>query len=72
MERSGYDGIREAISAVFTGEDAAALERVGDGIAYSARDWLVIGRNEPGVQNIIRTLRTANQTKRVGEAASSG
>ncbi len=44
---------------MFTGEDVAALERAGDGIAHTARDQLLIGRNEPGVQNIIRTLRAA-------------
>lgn len=53
--------IRQVISAVLTGEDVAALERAGDGIAHSARDRVLIGRNEPGVQNIIHTLRTASQ-----------
>ncbi len=58
-ERRDYMGIWEMLSAVFTGEDVAALERAGDGIAHSARDHLVIGKNEPGVQNVIRTLQAA-------------
>ena len=61
VERRHYDRIWQAISAVFTGEDVAALERAGDGIAHSGREHLLIGRNEPGVQNIIRTLRGARE-----------
>jgi hypothetical protein len=29
------------------------------GLAHTARDYLLIGRNEPGVQHMIRTLRAA-------------
>jgi len=62
-EREQYAPLWEVLSAVFTGEDAAALERAGDGIARSARDHLLIGRNEPGVQNVIRTLRAASDER---------
>lgn len=62
-EREVYEGIWEILSAVFTGEDVVALERAGDGIAHSARDHLLIGRNEPGVQNIIRVLRGASRKR---------
>ncbi|MDJ0851284.1 MAG: aromatic ring-hydroxylating dioxygenase subunit alpha [Myxococcota bacterium] len=62
-ERESYARIRETVSAVLTREDAAALERAGDGIAHSARDHVLIGRNEPGVQNIVRTLRAAAQAR---------
>lgn len=64
-ERENYTGLWELLNAVFTGEDADALERAGDGIAHTARDYFVIGKNEPGVQNIIRTLRTASQHRGV-------
>jgi hypothetical protein len=50
---------------VFTGEDVAALERAGEGIAHTARNHLLVGKNEPGVQNIIRTLRAASQQRGV-------
>ena len=56
-ERKGYTGLWEILSAVFTGEDVEALERAGEGLAHTARDYLLIGKNEPGVQNTIRTLR---------------
>ena len=68
VEREHYRAVFEAITAVFTGEDAAALERAGDGLAHSAREHLLIGRNEPGVQNIVRTLQAAGR----GRAARSG
>lgn len=72
-ERKAYMGIWEILSAVFTGEDVAALERAGDGIAHSARDYLLIGKNEPGVQNIIRTLRAAaERAERLGGTAKRG
>jgi len=60
-ERAGYEGLFEILSGVFTGEDAAALERVGEGLAHTARGHLLIGRNEPGVQHMIRTLRAARR-----------
>ena len=59
-ERKRYMGNWELLSAVFMGEDVVALERAGDGIAHSARDHLLIGKNEPGLQNTIRTLRAAS------------
>jgi choline monooxygenase len=60
-ERTRYEELFEILSAVFTGEDAAALERVGEGLAHTARDQVLIGRNEPGVQHMIRTLRAARR-----------
>ncbi|MGI9592238.1 MAG: aromatic ring-hydroxylating oxygenase subunit alpha [Myxococcota bacterium] len=62
-EREDYTRLWELLGAVFTGEDGAVLERAGDGIAHTARDHLLIGRNEPGVQNIIRTLQAASATR---------
>jgi phenylpropionate dioxygenase-like ring-hydroxylating dioxygenase large terminal subunit len=58
-ERAGYDSLFEILTGVFTGEDATALERVGEGLAHTARDHLLIGRNEPGVQHMIQTLQAA-------------
>lgn len=62
-ERKEYAGLWEILSAVFTGEDAAALERAGEGLAHTARDHLLIGRNEPGVQHIVRVLRAAGEER---------
>ena len=62
-ERKDYTGLWEILSAVFTGEDVAALERAGDGIAHSARDHLLVGKNEPGVQNVIRAFREASKER---------
>jgi len=72
-ERADYEGIWKALGVVFTGEDVAVLERAGDGLARSAREQLRIGRNEPGVQNMIRTLRAAGRAcGQAGEAPLSG
>jgi hypothetical protein len=62
-ERENYLGIWDAVTALFTGEDAAALERAGDGVAHTARDHFIVGRNEPGVQNMVRTLQAASRTR---------
>lgn len=59
-ERKEYTGLGEILSAVFTGEHAAALERAGEGLAHTARDHLLIGEYEPGFQNIIPVLRAAS------------
>ena len=63
VERKDYTGLWEILSAVFTGEDVAALERAGEGLAHTARDYLLIGKNEPGVQNVIRVLREASEER---------
>lgn len=54
--RLGRDGIWKAIST-------------GGGLAHSAQDHLLIGRNEPGGQNIIRVLRAASRERGVDDAA---
>jgi hypothetical protein len=62
-QRNEYTGLWDILDAVFTVEDVAAVERAGEGLARSARDHLLVGRNEPGVQHMIRTLRHASQQR---------
>jgi len=73
-ERTEYARIRDILTGVFTGEDAAALDRVGEGLTRTARDHVLIGRNEPGVQNVIRTLQAASAKRRCAneQAAQRG
>ena len=64
-ERPEYEAIWEAVSCVFLGKDGAALERPGEGLACSTREFLLIGRNEPGMQSIVRTLSAAGAERSI-------
>lgn len=54
--RSGYEEIYEQVHAAVRDEDFAMLPSCGDGVRHGGHDYMVIGRNELGVQHLIRTL----------------
>lgn len=60
-ELKEYMRLWKTLDAVFTVEDVAALERSGDGLTHSAREYLLIGKNEPGIQNMVRRLQAEGQ-----------
>jgi hypothetical protein len=42
-----------------TDEDNPVLRRCGEGLRSAGHDHVVIGRNEPGVQNVLTRLQEA-------------
>ncbi|WP_046317323.1 aromatic ring-hydroxylating dioxygenase subunit alpha [Mycobacterium sp. UM_Kg1] len=54
--RSGYDTIFAAVHAAVRDEDFAMLPQCGEGVRHGQHDHMVIGRNEIGVQHMIRTF----------------
>ena len=56
---AGYQELYELVHAAVRDEDFAMLPSCGDGIAHAQHDHMVIGRNEPGVQNVVRTMAAA-------------
>jgi choline monooxygenase len=57
--RAGYWSLYEAVHAALTDEDFAMLPSCGDGVRHGQHDHMVIGRNEIGVQNVVRALSDA-------------
>jgi nitrite reductase/ring-hydroxylating ferredoxin subunit len=57
--RQGYTELFEQTHAAVRGEDFAVLPTCGDGIAHGQHDHMLIGRNEIGVQHVVRTLAGA-------------
>ena len=57
--RAGYLELYEAVHAAVRDEDFALLPSCGDGIRHAQHDHMVIGRNEIGVQNVVRAFVTA-------------
>jgi phenylpropionate dioxygenase-like ring-hydroxylating dioxygenase large terminal subunit len=53
---AGYHALYEQVHAAVRDEDFAVLPSCGDGIRHAQHDHMVIGRNEPGVQNVIRAF----------------
>lgn len=54
-----YLGIYEAVHAAVRDEDFAMLPGCGDGIRHAQHHYMVIGRNEIGVQHVVRTFAAA-------------
>ena len=54
--RSGYEAIYELVHAAVRDEDFTMLPSCGDGVRNAQHDHMLIGRNEIGVQHLIRTL----------------
>ncbi|MDT5409886.1 MAG: hypothetical protein QOG14_2106 [Mycobacterium sp.] len=54
--RSGYDMIFAAVHAAVRDEDFAMLPQCGEGVRHGQHDHMVIGRNEIGVQHMIRVF----------------
>lgn len=58
-ERTGYHELFEAVHAALRDEDFGMLPQCGQGIQRGQHGHMVIGRNEIGVQHLIRTLAQA-------------
>lgn len=54
--RAGYDTIFAAVHAAVRDEDFAMLPQCGEGVRHGQHDHMVIGRNEIGVQHMIRVF----------------
>ena len=55
-ERAGYEAIYEQVHYAIRDEDFTMLPSCGDGVRNGQHDHMLIGRNEIGVQHMIRTL----------------
>jgi nitrite reductase/ring-hydroxylating ferredoxin subunit len=58
-ERAGYDALFEQVHAAVRDEDFGMLPQCGDGIRNGQHDHMLIGRNEIGVQHVVRSFATA-------------
>ncbi|MGZ4710034.1 MAG: aromatic ring-hydroxylating oxygenase subunit alpha [Acidimicrobiales bacterium] len=59
--RAGYLELYEAVHAAVRDEDFTMLPSCGDAIRHAQHDHMVIGRNEIGVQNVVRAFADALQ-----------
>ena len=57
--RAGYHELYEAVHRAVRDEDFGMLPQCGEGIRQAQHEHLVIGRNEIGVQHVIRTMAAA-------------
>jgi phenylpropionate dioxygenase-like ring-hydroxylating dioxygenase large terminal subunit len=55
-ERATYEAIYDTVHAAVRDEDFAMLPQCGDGVRHGQHDHMVIGRNEIGVQHMVRTF----------------
>lgn len=55
-QRNGYDMIYDAVHAAVRDEDFAMLPQCGEGVRQGQHDHMVIGRNEIGVQHMIKVF----------------
>lgn len=55
-ERAAYEAVYEQVHAAVEVEDFTMLPSCGDGVRNGQHEHMVIGRNEIGVQHLIRTL----------------
>jgi hypothetical protein len=58
-ERAGYEAVYDQVHAAVRVEDFAMLPSCGDGVRNGQHDHMLIGRNEIGVQHLVRTLAAA-------------
>ncbi len=54
--RAGYDMVFDAVHAAVRDEDFAMLPQCGEGVRHGQHDHMIIGRNEIGVQHMIRVF----------------
>lgn len=54
--RAGYDMVFESVHAAVRDEDFAMLPQCGEGVRHGQHDHMIIGRNEIGVQHMIRVF----------------
>jgi nitrite reductase/ring-hydroxylating ferredoxin subunit len=59
--RAGYQELYELVHAAVRDEDFSLLPTCGDGIRHGRHDHMLIGRNEIGVQNVVRAFSDALQ-----------
>jgi nitrite reductase/ring-hydroxylating ferredoxin subunit len=57
-ERAGYDELFETVHAAVRDEDFAMLPQCGAGIRNGQHEHMLIGRNEIGVQHVVKTFAT--------------
>jgi choline monooxygenase len=55
-QRAGYDAIFAAVHAAVRDEDFAMLPQCGEGVRHGQHDHMIIGRNEIGVQHMIKVF----------------
>lgn len=58
-ERAGYDALFEQVHAAVRDEDFGMLPQCGEGIRNGQHNHMLIGRNEIGVQHVVRTFAAA-------------
>ncbi|MBV8786249.1 MAG: (2Fe-2S)-binding protein, partial [Mycobacterium sp.] len=58
-QRSTYDMIYDAVHAAVRDEDFAMLPQCGEGVRQAQHDHMIIGRNEIGVQHMIKVFANA-------------
>ncbi|MGH7133679.1 MAG: aromatic ring-hydroxylating oxygenase subunit alpha [Phycisphaerales bacterium] len=56
---AGYTQLYEQVHAAVRDEDAAVLRSCGDAVRYGQHGHMLIGRNEIGVQNVVRAFSEA-------------
>lgn len=54
--RAGYDAVYEGVHAAVRDEDFAMLPQCGEGVRHGQHDHMIIGRNEIGVQHMIKVF----------------
>jgi choline monooxygenase len=54
--RATYDGIYEGVHSAVRDEDFAMLPQCGEGVRQGQHDHMIIGRNEIGVQHMIKVF----------------
>ena len=54
--RAGYDYVFNMVHAALTDEDFVMLPQCGEAVRHGQHDHMIIGRNEIGVQHMIRVL----------------
>jgi choline monooxygenase len=54
--RAGYDAVFEGVHSAVRDEDFAMLPQCGEGVRRGQHDHMIIGRNEIGVQHMIKVL----------------
>lgn len=54
--RAGYDMVFDSVHAAVRDEDFAMLPQCGEGVRHGQHDHMIIGRNEIGVQHMIRVF----------------
>jgi len=54
--KAGYDAVFEGVHAAVRDEDFAMLPQCGEGVRHGQHDHMIIGRNEIGVQHMIKVF----------------